>query len=467
MRYLSEEVYLPNFQKLAAKGITFQKAFAQQALCAPSRNSILTGRRPDELRLYDFYNYWRDTVGNFSTFPQIFKEHGYDTYSAGKIFHPGKSSNFTDDYPYSWTLKPYHPPTEKYKDDALCKDRHSITLHKNLICPINVKEQPDNTLPDLETLKYSIDIIKNRNQTKPFLLAVGFHKPHIPLKYPHKYLKNVPISSVNPPRVSSIPKGLPLVSWHPWTDVRRRDDIKKLNLTFPFGIMPPKWTLKIRQSYYAASLYIDDLLGKLMSHVNQTNTIIVVTSDHGWSLGENGLWAKYSNFDVALRVPLLFKIPGFQPKVITNPVELVDIYPTLLEVGLNIFVPKCKNNDDKSTLCSSGKSLVQLMSNKHNTGRSFAISQYPRPQVQPTKSSDKPKLKDIKIMGYSIRTEKYRYTEWISFNNTHFTRNWNKIHGIELYNHVYDDEESNNLYLVPYYQDIKKQLSALLRSTIN
>lgn len=159
----------------------------QQALCAPSRNSILTGRRPDKLHLYDFYSYWRDVVGNFSTFPQIFKENGYDTYSVGKIFHPGLSSNFTDDYPYSWTEKPYHPASQKYKDAAVCKSKHSNELHKNLLCPINVREQPDGTLPDLETLKYSIDLLKKRND-KPFLLAVGFHKPHIPLKYPHKYL---------------------------------------------------------------------------------------------------------------------------------------------------------------------------------------------------------------------------------------------------------------------------------------
>ncbi|XP_023939159.1 iduronate 2-sulfatase [Bicyclus anynana] len=468
MRHLTEkEVYLPNIQKLARESIQFRNAFAQQSLCAPSRNSILTGRRPDALHLYDFYSYWRD-VGNFSTMPQIFKEFGYDTYSVGKVFHPGKSSNFTDDYPYSWTYIPYHPPSEKYKNSAVCKDKKTKRLQKNLICPITVKTQPGSTLPDIETLKYSIDILNQRNRSKPFLLAVGFHKPHIPLKYPHQYLKRVPLSNVTPPNKPYMPIEMPLVAWHPWSDVRHRDDIKALNISFPFGTMPTKWSLKIRQSYYAASLYVDDLIGQLMGHVDN-DTIVVLTSDHGWSLGENGLWAKYSNFDVALKVPLIFRIPGFHPKSITTPVELLDIFPTLVDiVGLTIPTHKCRGFNDKSTLCFDGTSLVSLMRNNASTvNKSFAISQYPRPGVYPTINSDKPRLKHIKIMGYSIRTKRYRYTEWISFNNTQFTRNWDEIYGIELYNHILDDEESDNLHLEAKYTHVRQKLSRLLRQHID
>ncbi|RVE43119.1 hypothetical protein evm_012235 [Chilo suppressalis] len=173
--------------KMAAKGINFKSAFAQQALCAPSRNSILTGRRPDSLRLYDFYSYWRQTIGNFTTFPQFFKENGYETFSVGKIFHPGLSSNFTDDYPYSWSFQPYHPPTEIYKDAPVCEDPLTKKLESDLICPVIIKEQPGQTLPDLQSLKYALNILRQKHN-KPFLLAVGFHKPHLPLKFPRKYL---------------------------------------------------------------------------------------------------------------------------------------------------------------------------------------------------------------------------------------------------------------------------------------
>lgn len=122
------------------------------------------------------------------TIPQYFKENGYETFSLGKVFHPGKSSNFTDDYPYSWSHYPYHPPTDKFKDKAVCWDPKTKNYQSNLICPIRVKDQPGKSLPDLQTLDYAVNLLRKRNNTKPYFLAVGFHKPHIPLKFPRKYL---------------------------------------------------------------------------------------------------------------------------------------------------------------------------------------------------------------------------------------------------------------------------------------
>ncbi|XP_063823610.1 iduronate 2-sulfatase [Ostrinia nubilalis] len=473
LRHLSDiDVHLPNLKKLAANSVNFKNTFAQQALCAPSRNSLLTGRRPDALRLYDFYNYWRHTVGNFTTIPQYFKENGYETFSVGKVFHPGRSSNFSDDYPYSWSHYPYHPPTDKFKDRAVCWDASTKKFQRNIICPVEVKDQPGKSLPDIQTLDYAVNILKSRNTTKPFFLAVGFHKPHIPLKFPKKYLRKVPpIAKTHLPKFPNIPKGLPLVAWHPWTDVRHRDDIARLNISFPFGTMPHKWTLKIRQSYFAAARYIDDLVGALMSYVNLSNTVVVLTSDHGWSLGENGLWAKYSNFDVALRVPLYFIAPGIEPKSVRNPVELVDIFPTLVHLcELPDNIPKCKSVVDKSVLCFDGKTLQPLMKSRlryQKANKYIAISQYPRPSVTPRADSDKPRLKEIRIMGYSIRTNRFRYTEWISFNITLFTRDWNKIYGLELYDYLKDPDETNNLSLLPDYRVTRKYLSKLLRSTLS
>ncbi|XP_041973462.1 iduronate 2-sulfatase [Aricia agestis] len=465
MRHLGEEeVNLIHLNNLAGKSINFRNAFAQQALCAPSRNSLLTGRRPDSLRLYDFYSYWRDFVANYKSLPQVFKENGYDTYAVGKVFHPGESSNFTDDYPYSWTERPYHPSSERYKNYPVCYDRRTKSMQKNLICPVVTKNQPDKTLPDLEILDNTLKILNKRDSEKPYFLAVGLHKPHIPLKYPKKYKDMVPIQNVQPPRFPFKPENLPLVSWHPWTDLRSRDDIKSLNISFPLGTMPHKWTIKIRQSYYAAALYIDGLIGKLLSHINYSNTIVVITSDHGWSLGENGLWAKYSNFDVALKVPLIFYVPGMVPQTMDPPVELIDIFPTLVELsGLGINIPKCRNTNDRSILCYGGKSLVPLMKGIDSSDY-FAISQYPRPSVFPQHDSDKPRLKNIKIMGYSIRTKQYRYTEWVNFNSTTFTIDWELIYGGELYNHHTDPDESNNLYTNIHYEPVKKYLSELLRN---
>lgn len=158
-------------------------------MCAPSRNSFLTSRRPDTVKLYDFYSYWRDVAGNFTTLPQYFKENGYETHSIGKIFHPGVSSNFTDDAKYSWSDVPYHPPTEKYKESKVCPTE-SGTLAKNLICPVIVEQQPGGSLPDLESQKAALEFLENRKNSiqTPFFLAVGYHKPHVPIKFPIEYL---------------------------------------------------------------------------------------------------------------------------------------------------------------------------------------------------------------------------------------------------------------------------------------
>lgn len=182
----------------------------------------------------------------------------------------------------------------------------------------------------------------------------------------------------------------------------------------------------------------------------------------GWSLGENGLWAKYSNFDVALRVPLLFIAPELTPITIHSPVELIDIFPTLVDLAnLKHNIPQCKHTQDKK-LCFEGKNLKSIMRGYEK--ESYAISQYPRPSKHPQWNSDKPRLKHITIMGYSIRTKTYRYTEWVSFNNTSYKINWNKTYGLELYDHIIDPEEHNNLYLVSNYTNIRNNLSRLLRS---
>ena len=169
------------------EGQIFNFFLKQQSLCGPSRNSMLTGRRPDTLHLYDTHNYWRKTVGNFTTLPQFFKAASYITHSVGKVFHPGISSNHHDDYPYSWTLYPFHPISEKFKNSKVCPVRNSKKLYRNIVCPVNIQKQPRRTLPDIEILNESVRFLRTHGD-QPYFLAVGFHKPHIPLKFPKKFL---------------------------------------------------------------------------------------------------------------------------------------------------------------------------------------------------------------------------------------------------------------------------------------
>lgn len=449
--------------------IAFSSFSFQQSLCAPSRNSLLTSRRPDTLHLYDFYNYWRSFSGNYTTLPQHLKDSGFHTRSIGKIFHPGMSSNFNDDYPLSWSEVPYHPTAEKYLNRATCRDRrHSRRLVKNLNCPVRLKAQPGKTLADIQTTEEAVKFLKT-DRKEPFFLAVGFHKPHIPFQFPKKYLRHHPLYKFKyyPAGMSYKPYGMPNVAWNPYTDLRKRNDVRRLNVTAPFGPIPEWFGAKIRQHYAASVTYVDDLIGRLISYVDLKDTAIVLTSDHGWSLGEHALWAKYSNFDVGLKVPLLIKMPNQRRGVLKgNIVELVDMFPTIVDLlGLDRITP-CNRQSLKT--CTEGKSLVPLLSmtssrtlvnagdgSKNNVHRVYnpfarmemAFSQYPRPGLFPTlkPNSDRPKLAQIEVMGYTVRLQRFRYTMWVPFNSSDFLPQWDELHAEELYDHWIDPNEKMNL----------------------
>ncbi|XP_052797237.1 iduronate 2-sulfatase-like isoform X2 [Mya arenaria] len=567
----------PNIDNLARQAVLFEHAFVQQALCGPSRVSFLTSRRPDTTRLYDFYSYWRQAAG--------------------------KSSNFTDDYPYSWSQPAYHPSTEKYKMAKVCPDVDG-SLHMNLVCPVRVSDMPEGTLPDIQSTDKAIQLLQHRDRGRPFFLAVGYHKPHIPLKYPREYLDLYPLVKV--PKVSNPihPEYLPDVAWNPWTDIRERDDVKNLNLSFPYGPVPTNFSQLIRQSYFAATSYMDAQLGRLLSTLDSeglaNNTIVLFVGDHGWSLGEHQEWSKYSNYEVATQVPLLVYVPGvtsralgeepifpfvdllqhrkgwmgkttskkrkvvsFQFKnnldvprsVVTTEmdngkasnnsgktqelkydggsitltthereriskqlrvselVELVDIFPTLADLAGLKVPPRCSEPSNNITLCTEGSSMAPLIyrasqvrqrsmnfgdtygiakenilffkrrrtkngqsSNRirkhkklHTSDRAQALqwksavfSQYPRPSDVLKEDSDKPRLKNIKIMGYTMRTKEFHYTEWVGFNHSTFKMNWEDLRATELYLRDKDPFENKNVAGFKQYANLIKRLSVKL-----
>ncbi|XP_050592811.1 iduronate 2-sulfatase isoform X3 [Bombus affinis] len=386
--YGDAKAYTPNIDRLATGAAIFSQAFAQQALCAPSRNSFLTSRRPDTLHLYDFYSYWRKDIGNFTTLPQHLKNNGYITKSVGKVFHPEN-----------------HP------------------LHK-------------------------------------------FEVPE-----PYKWSKNV----------SSI-------AYNPWNDLRKREDIAALNLKFPWEKIPKSFARLIIQSYYASVTYIDDLIGTLINHLERLSirgdTTIILMSDHGWSLGEHAVWAKYSNYDVALKVPLIVSIPGLTYEklkentsvnnsskgnqiFIDSIVELVDIFPTIADLA-NISIPICSSESMQIT-CSEGITFIPLiraaLKDEPILWKKAAFAQYPRPSIEPSihPNSDEPRLKEIKAMGYTLRTNKYRYIAWLSFNPETMSPNWNNIIAEELYDYSYDKGENQNVAFLEEYAKLKEKLKILLQ----
>ncbi|XP_068596425.1 iduronate 2-sulfatase-like [Brachionichthys hirsutus] len=491
--YWDSVVKSPNIDQLASRSQVFLNAYAQQAVCAPSRTSMLTSRRPDTTRLYDFKSYWRVHAGNYTTMPQYFKSKGYFTMSVGKVFHPGLPSNFTDDYPYSWSIPAYHPPSFKYENKKVCKGEDQ-QLHANLLCAVNVTEQPGGTLPDIESADEAVRLLRSRaNSSAPFFLAVGFHKPHVPFRIPQEYLSLYPIEQMRLAPDPDVPKRLPPVAYAPWTDLRKREDLGKLNVSFPYGPIPKDFQLGIRQHYFAAVSYMDCQVGRLLSALDELglagNTQVVFLADHGWSLGEHGEWAKFSNFDVATRVPLIFHVPGVTThshssgkstfpfidvleksefsfknhKEIRNMVELVDVFPTLSALA-GLGAPKpCPDVSLQEELCTEGNDLADTFQHQEvgEDEKAVSFSQYPRPSDTPQVNSDVPDLKDIKIMGYSLRTWDYRYTLWLGFNPDTFQPNVTDVHAGELYLVASDPGQDNNIYNLSDYSMIVRKMAGL------
>ncbi|XP_053284664.1 iduronate 2-sulfatase [Pleuronectes platessa] len=483
----------PNIDQLASKSQVFLNAYAQQAVCAPSRTSMLTSRRPDTTRLYDFNSYWRTHSGNYTTLPQYFKSIGYFTASVGKVFHPGIASNHSDDYPYSWSIPAYHPASFHFEKKKMCKGEDG-KLHANLLCAVNVTEQPGGTLPDLESTDEAVRLLKSWAMDHvPFFLAVGFHKPHIPFRIPQEYLRLYPLEEMTLAPDPNVPKLLPPVAYNPWTDVRKRDDVQKLNISFPYGPIPKDFQLRLRQHYFAAVSYMDAQVGRLLSTLDDLrladDTMVVFTSDHGWSLGEHGEWAKYSNFDVSTRVPLIFYVPGVttrpdlqgaspfpfidaltkseysfkNDRVRRNVVELVDVFPTVAYMaGLRAPEP-CADVSFQEELCTEGDNLAYTFRHRERGEDEEAVSfsQYPRPADTPQVNSDLPDLQDIKVMGYSLRTWDYRYTLWLGFNPKTFQVNVTDVHAGELYMLADDPGQDKNVYSDEDHSVIMRKMTSL------
>uniref|UniRef100_A0AAY4DAG2 Iduronate 2-sulfatase n=1 Tax=Denticeps clupeoides TaxID=299321 RepID=A0AAY4DAG2_9TELE len=469
----------PNIDQLASRSSVFYNAFAQQALCGPSRTSILTSRRPDTIRLYDnSHGYWRVQAGNFTTLPQLLKRSGYISRSVGKVFHPGLVSNHSDDFPLSWSAPPYHPPSLKFERMKVCKGKDG-RLHSNLLCAVNVSETPLGTLPDMENTDEAVRQLRALSRAaEPFFLAVGYYKPHIPFRIPQEFLSLYPVENMTLAPDPSVPGDLPSVAYNPWTDIREREDVQALNISFPYGPILKDFQLQIRQHYLAAVSYLDAQVGKLLAALEEfglaEDTIVVFTSDHGWSLGEHGEWAKYSNFDVATQVPLLVHVPGRRSPaapgrrkfryvdVFKEPhrhfqeghgvlqiVELIDVFPTVVQLAGLPAPPLCPYPSSHVELCTEGKSHALTILHPRVMQQSsvgVAFSQYPRPSDTPQLDSDQPRQPHVRMMGYSVRSADYRYSLWVGFDPGTCRANMSDVHAGELYQLSEDPGQDHNLY---------------------
>ena len=486
--YGSKVTKSPNIDKLASRSMVFERAYCQVAVCSPSRASLLTGRRPDTNHVWRIANdeYWRDYT-NATTIPQYFKENGYVSIGMGKIFHPGAPSG-NDDEAYSWSLPYYHAPNvagnhkvwesfEGYEDDQLQDGKLA-----------------DNAVKILQEIKQN----RSHGDNTPFFVAVGFHKPHVPWYAPSKYYDLYPpAEDVELPKNPNVPTGFPPVARAVITPFINFIDIKPFypNLTKCFTDVqasfygkdcriPDDYTRILRRAYYACVSYTDSLVGKVVSELEALDladdTIIVLWADHGYQIGEHNHWEKHTNFEDATHVPFMIRVPGVTDGGLRTKafVELIDIFPSIAELaGLDI-PPMCPENDNKLLTCVEGKSVTPLLNNPSQLWKKAAFSQYPRPSQGMTQIPNEPAYAtdehEESVMGYTVRVDQYRFTEWYRFNRSTATPDWDEIWGTELYNHTepvsFFNDENINLAGKPemksLVEDLRKMLQAGWRAAL-
>lgn len=390
-------VKTPNIDRLAKRGVVFSRAYSQFPLCGPSRASLLTGRRPDVTGVYDLKTNFRKNLPDVVTLPQLFKNNHYFSARIGKIFHYGVPNEIgTDgmDDPVSWH-KVINPKGRDKAEEALLTNLtpgHGLgAAFAYLAADGTDEEQTDGMIAD--------EAVKLMQQTKdePFFLAVGFFRPHCPYVAPKKYFDMYPLDKIQ--LAKEIPNDL--------------DDVPKAAIfTSPshYGLDETK-RRETQRAYYASITFMDAQVGKLLNALDRLklsdNTIIVFWSDHGYNLGQHGQWQKFSLFENSAKTPLLISVPGgAKGKESARTVELLDIYPTLAEL-CGLPAPDVQ-----------GKSLVPLLKNPS--------AQWGRPAFS--------QIQKGKITGRSVRTERWRYTEWDE----------GKL-GAELYDEVNDPDEFTNL----------------------
>ncbi len=407
----------PNIDKLAARGTLFTRAYCQQAVCNPSRASLLTGLRPSTLGIWDLPTHFRQKIPDVVTLPQAFKQQGYFTQNIGKIFHNWRQDDYRGDA-LSWSV----PAVMHYNSHGSDKARVSGKLPPNLVnvprC--EMRDVPDEAYFDGRVAELAVKTLQElRQKQQPFFLAVGFWKPHAQFNPPRKYWDLYDRKTISLPANPAPPRDVPPIALHDSREIlrgfRERPDTKPTD----------EDVRTLRHGYYAATSYVDAQVGKVVDELDRLgmadNTIIVFWSDHGFHLGEHGLWAKTSNFELDARVPMIIATPHGKGGQRTSAlVELLDLYPTLADL--------CELSAPKNL---EGISLRTILDNPRATVKPAAFTWHPRPAYPPAGN-------DPEVMGYSLRTDRYRYTEW----RNHQT---GKVLARELYDHQVDPRETRNL----------------------
>ena len=411
--YGNKVVKTPNIDRLIENGTLFLNAHCQYPLCGPSRASFMTGMYSNQTKMTKNNIFLRNTVPDVITIGQRFRQQGYQSVRIGKIFHYDNpstigTSGIDDIYTWDQTINPYgRDKLEEYKINTLSPRRYGGTL--SWMASDGEDEEQTDGIGAMEAIK-KLENFSNTGEN--FFLAVGFFRPHTPFVAPKKYFDlyskdDIVIPESSPDYLKTIPIPAAKSVRSKKNQINLEEDLAK----------------EIKQAYYATISFVDAQVGRIINKLKQTgldkNTIVVFTSDHGYHMGEHGHWQKQTLFNNATKVPLIINVPGkdFISKISNSPVELIDIFPTLMDLT-NIISPSHV----------VGESLKPIIENKSSDVRKSALTRWRN--------------------GYSIRTERFRLTKW----------DINVDFQYELYDHKFDEEELNNLALDSSYSLIRDSL---------
>ena len=455
-------VRTPHIDRLAAAGLTFTRSYCQQAAGNPSRASLLTGRRPDTTRVFDLETHFRRHLPDVVTLPQHFKTHGYQTTAFGKIVQKPAM----DDLP-SWSIAPWiagQHPWRSSENQAFAERRWQQLQQDNWVSTDDLSFDPglrhsatqrpqgpasrsstnrdmpswdspdvaDNALPDGQAAEAAVAALREL-RTRRFFLAVGFLRPRLPFIAPKKYFDLYPPETIPLPKNPEPPFDVPDYALVDSAELRQYNDIP------PHGPIAEAKARELIRAYYAGTSYVDAQVGRLLDALDQLNlrenTIVVLWGDHGYHLGDHGLWSEMTNFEAATRAPLILSVPGQQGagRMTAALTESVDLYPALCEI-CELPVP----------LGLEGSSFVPLFADPDRLWKRAVFSQSPR-EIPGVGSG----------MGYSMRTARYRYTEWTAADNP--------FRAAELYDYQADPLEQRNVANRPENVSLVNGLSGMLR----
>lgn len=464
----------PNLDNLAKDGLLFNRAYCQQAICRPSRASLMTGARPETTGLYHNYVSLRELQPDILTLPQHLIAQGYETVYLGKVFHHGD-----EDEENSWSRAPvrWMKGLDKPVGFALPENRarqqadfqrmlakYGEAARRGLASgpAYESADVPDHAYRDGYNTELAIATLKELVQAddRPFFLALGFHKPHLNWVAPKKYWDLYDPQQIPMATEVNAPEGGAAMGLHASFELRTRAGIPK------FGPLGPELSRTLKHAYLACVSYIDAQIGRVLQTLEQAgvrdNTIIIVWGDHGWHLGEMGVWGKATNYEIATRVPLMIWTPDMpadnRGRSTDALVELVDMYPTLCELA-GVPIPEHVE----------GRSFMPLLDDPGRPWKKAVFSQFPNPALREwaanplsqgmretwfgplitqvearIKAQQKDKwdrdLFENRLMGYAMRTDRYRLVVW---------KNISQPEGepifVELYDHLEDPAETVNI----------------------